>query len=1548
MRKRSIMTTSRLHRWHRVLSVFLAFDLVIAPIAPALAQITPLADEPIGFTPLAPPNLMLTVDDSTSMLADYLPDYVIGSVPGSSPLMGGFCRDATGTMSVACGFAGDWGSPGYIYTAPNVPFGSTANVSYATGSPAYTISNIPDRQRAWPAPAHSNALNRLYYDPSITYSPPLKYDGTPYPEQNAVNTTNWTKVVADPWATKALQRTVNLTTNVNVGMWCNSDWPNNTEWNPAASGGGECRINGTDYSTLATNKATAEYQYPWQKQSGADDIKYFWRNSATATSGTWTKSLWCDVQSGDDANNPKNPYRPRTCSTSTTTTWTCPAGQKYSPPKSQPQTCVQTGTTTGCLASTTTYDPPGCNTNPKYGSPGPCVGPECLVCKSSSTCTSTGVNGKTGQCRLTSTKTGGSGAACNCSGATCTLPSCSAYTEPGALGTCSGGATPTKVDTKTSSCSFASLNCNTVLWDPVAGAPGTTKLVDDANGKGLFCRRNNLSYADGTPSNPFNYSASHAKYKSQVTGSCPTVPYMAGIRRHYWKTSVEWCTTKITTNNDKWRGFGLGGTCQPEHDLAHPYPRFYKYGVRTSDPEYLDNYTYPAFERVDLDPARTAYTHQWYRNGLLQTITRTYAQEITNYANWFAYYRTRIQAAKTTISQNFTFLDDAYRVGFQTLNDPSTSFQNILPFEATSGGQKAQWYDKLFGIQIAMGQQTPTMDALVRIGELYKTGSMPGVSALDPITLSCQKNYHMLFTDGITNQPALPGTTVGNVDNMVPALPVPLFVSPPIVAGSAWPDLYRENTAASMSNTMADYAMHYWVTDLRPTMTNNVITGRDPATWQHVNFAALSLGAEGVLAGASPATTEAQIATGAIKWPSPTPSQFQPDATGVEDLWHAAVNSRGRFVNAKTSQQLGRGIAGILMDITSPSGSGAGASFGNPNISVDNKYTYVTEFEQGWGGNVRKLEVDPTSLATVGLVWDAKTQLIAQTTPSVGHPTPWYTRRRIVTMNEAGTVVPFLLTNLGTTQRTTLGADTTSQLNVVEYIRGRRSMEGEDEGQFRVRPSPLGDIVDSQALLVGSTGAPTNDFWSYLEANDPGYAAFKTSQATRAGRVYVGANDGMFHVFDDATGEEVWAFIPRDFYRSAPPVSNDKAGLVGLTYQPGGLPIYDHRFYVNATPRIVDANLGSWKTLVVFGLGKGGKSYYAVDASNPSSVTTEANAATKVLWQFTNADLGYTFGRATIVKTRAHGWTVIVPSGYNNTSGEGKIFVLRASDGTLLKTMATGVGTPTSPSGLAQIAGYTKDYRNQLVEQVYGGDLLGNVWRFDLSDADASAWKVERLARLTDASGNPQPITMAPRIDVDITNGVDRWVFVGTGRLLHIDDLDDTQQQTMYAIRDGTYDKPGVITGALTRDDLDGVSGASGLGAGVIAEKGWYDDLATGQRIVKPPVPAVGVIAYIATSQPTDPCETGLPATIFARKFGSGETALEVGGVPVESIYEPAGAASLEMIATKPAGCTDGCIPEIKLAIITSSTVQLISHKVNLPGITGERRMSWWPLFNNQ
>ena len=285
----------------------------------------------------------------------------------------------------------------------------------------------------------------------------------------------------------------------------------------------------------------------------------------------------------------------------------------------------------------------------------------------------------------------------------------------------------------------------------------------------------------------------------------------------------------------------------------------------------------PAFQRIDLDITKSAtatYTHTWTDDsGDVQTVTRTFdgatpdVSEMTNYANWFAYYRTRIQAVKTTTSISFNELDAKYRVGFHNLFK-LTSFVNIADFSAA---QKAIWFAQLFGVQIPLGQETPSLDAVVRIGEYYKNGTHPQLAgSTDPIVLACQKNWHMFFTDGYTNQSGLPSITYGDQDDVIPTLPVPVIG---LIPGQPWPAPFREDSLGTASNSLSDYTTYYWVTDLRtsgPQATNTVPTSnRDPASWQHQNFAGLSLGTSGKLSAGNQSVTEAQLTAGSLQWPKP-------------------------------------------------------------------------------------------------------------------------------------------------------------------------------------------------------------------------------------------------------------------------------------------------------------------------------------------------------------------------------------------------------------------------------------------------------------------------------------------------------------------------------------------------------------------------------------------------------------------------------------------------------------------------------------------------------
>ena len=110
----------------------------------------------------------------------------------------------------------------------------------------------------WPAPAHSAGLNAIYYDPRLTYEPPVDSAGASYPQMDAGSTSNWSQVPADPWASTITN--VDLTAAVTDGLWCNSDWSLGSAADPT-----QCRYNGTGGAAFGTVSAAEgqDYTYPW-------------------------------------------------------------------------------------------------------------------------------------------------------------------------------------------------------------------------------------------------------------------------------------------------------------------------------------------------------------------------------------------------------------------------------------------------------------------------------------------------------------------------------------------------------------------------------------------------------------------------------------------------------------------------------------------------------------------------------------------------------------------------------------------------------------------------------------------------------------------------------------------------------------------------------------------------------------------------------------------------------------------------------------------------------------------------------------------------------------------------------------------------------------------------------------------------------------------------------------------------------------------------------------------------------------------------------------
>jgi type IV pilus assembly protein PilY1 len=596
----------------------------------------------------------------------------------------------------------------------------------------------------------------------------------------------------------------------------------------------------------------------------------------------------------------------------------------------------------------------------------------------------------------------------------------------------------------------------------------------------------------------------------------------------------------------------------------------------------------------------------------------------------------------------------------------------------------------------------------------------------------------------------------------------------------------------------------------------------------------------------------------------------------------------------------------------------------------------VQYFPGTWSGEVTgfvatgAIGADVTPV-TGGNQWSAQTKLdqLGAYTDSTGLILGWKDLRRVITRTDKGGV-PFRYGNLSATQQSAVGGS-----SIVDFLRGDRSKESTN---YRIRTHLLGDIVNSQATLV--QGALST---SYTEANNPGYTIYATNSKTRTPVVYVGANDGMVHAFQadfsapttnllGGGGAELWSYVPSLVFQGpngTPAIDGVQAlaNLKGATTNG-----FVHHFYVDQTPQAADVDFlwtvdtagkggarptsgSDWHSILVGGLGKGGKGFYALDISTvdaaptttPSS-TIETAIAKRSLWEFTDSTMGYSYARPLIAKTRKYGWVVIATSGYNNADGIGYLYVINAKTGTLLERIATTSGSTSAPIGLSRPSAFIQDVTDNTVEQVYVGDLQGNVWRFDLSSATAKYPSPVVIATLTDkTSGSPQPITTAPRIELSFDSagtGTLRWVFVGTGKFLDSSDLTDTQQQSMYALRDGTGPVPAVVTTPITRANLAINDLSTKLNLQDSAS-GWVYDLTgiapgTGgatERIVVDPDAVAGIFTVNwGTLIPTaDPC--ALKGAVYSVDYTTGQSnLLDSAGAPLKFQTTDSAITSLQMV----------------------------------------------------
>lgn len=544
--------------------------------------------------------------------------------------------------------------------------------------------------------------------------------------------------------------------------------------------------------------------------------------------------------------------------------------------------------------------------------------------------------------------------------------------------------------------------------------------------------------------------------------------------------------------------------------------------------------------------------------------------------------------------------------------------------------------------------------------------------------------------------------------------------------------------ADTHADTLADIAMYYYENDLNALLANQVPKNKyDWATHQHMTTYAVAFGVSGIL---NPADYDADFkhkTTGnLIQWTVPS-AAYKPEA--VDDLWHATVNGRGKFFNASNPvaltsalNELMNAIAEILIGSSSSVTVNGDYLYGKVGSNTFIYQGLYSNKDGEWTGDVKAYPVDAVTgdVLTHAPKWSAAQQL----------ETKAWDQRLIATFD--GTVgVPFVVGSLSVPQKTALGSGLG---NKVKYLRG------ETVNGYRSRTQKLGDIVNSAPVFLDDV-------------------------------IYAGGNDGMLHAFDATTGMEIFAYVPNLVF-----------GNLKLLTEP----TYTHRFYVDLPPTVKKGTgiLGgtSIKSLLVGGLRKGGKGYFALDITDAKNINSEAILASRVLWEFPKTDdpdMGYSFSKPVIVRSNstAHPWVVIFGNGYNSDNGKSALYIIDAQTGDLIKRIDAGTGPD---NGLSTPIAVDPTY-DEKVDFVYAGDLKGNLWKFDLSRNDIANWKVafmpggvaQPLLQAKGPGGTMQPITTRP----DVMYHPEKHGFIvcfGTGKYLGDSDYSETAVQSVYGIWD--------------------------------------------------------------------------------------------------------------------------------------------------------------------
>jgi type IV pilus assembly protein PilY1 len=685
--------------------------------------------------------------------------------------------------------------------------------------------------------------------------------------------------------------------------------------------------------------------------------------------------------------------------------------------------------------------------------------------------------------------------------------------------------------------------------------------------------------------------------------------------------------------------------------------------------------------------------------------------------------------------------------------------------------------------------------------------------------------------------------------------------------------------------------------------------------------------------------------------------QADKDAGAVQDLKAQAAAGGGSFFQAENAAQLELALAAAISQILA-----ATYSFATPVVPTTGTASivraYLASFQSNpsrpfWRGYLKAYNRDADGLIVVdangfplasALAWDGGQALSTKSASS-----------RSIKTYIGGSIQDFATTTSALTTTVMgvdnapypLGATSASEARdkLISFIRGTPDTNDEDvdSDKSEERPWKLGDIFHSTPVLV----VPP-----FLVSKDSSYNTFKTDNANRVAMLIAGANDGMLHAFRESDGAELWAFVPPDQLDDLKEV----AALTGT-----------HDFLVDGTPVAADAKIGAtpaWKTVVLFGLRRGGRYYYALDITDTTSPLYK--------WSMTDSKMGETWSEPAIGKIKLSDntdkYVAFVGGGYdtasNNSSGKA-FYVIDVDTGAKLWEYHN----PGSVSDDRQYMNFSLaasptavDLNNDgYIDRVYIGDVGGQLWKFDVSTPAVISGGVitnwtpsqngKRFFVASPSQANPPPpgeyypaqaIYGPPALAYDSAKNL--WVYFGTGDRNH---PNNTSSNRFYGIKDTTeVNGAAVMTQGSYFQESSLTNVTTGSGA---VTQGYYIVLGSNEKVLA----ASDVFAsavFFTTYTPSTAVQCGGgsgTAKLYAVNLTTGDGAIDLttGGVLPAGTAAIAGARTIGSgIPSRPVVVIDQNGNVGNPYVITGTTNQQITN-TPLPALSTKRLIGWREVF---